>query len=286
MSGFIAVSRAFWDDTDFRDSEMSQREAFLWMLAEASWKPRAKRIKSAVINLDRGQLAASTRFLASAFGWSEARVRRYLDMLKNRRTIDAATDAGVTVITIRNYDKYQSAPSESDAPRETKPTQQRRTSDANENKETNTTLLTREEIDEVSRRAREAVGDAIADPAKAPGVLVPSDILAWLKNGADLDLDILPAIRARSARASPGSIRSWAYFREPVMQAKARREAEIETPEVDHDRTDKATSNTARHRSAFSDALRELDGCEGIGGLEPDDGEERCELRIVDGRCA
>lgn len=135
MSRYIAVSADFWKDLDFRDGEMTQREAFLWLVAEASWKPREKRIGSKVIQLDRGQLAASTRFLAEAFGWSEARVRRYLDMLKNRRIADAASDAGVTVITIRNYDKYQSGAPRSDAPRDEKPTQQRRTSDANEYQE-------------------------------------------------------------------------------------------------------------------------------------------------------
>ena len=35
MSGTINISRAIWDDTTFRDSEMSQREAWIWLVAEA-----------------------------------------------------------------------------------------------------------------------------------------------------------------------------------------------------------------------------------------------------------
>jgi hypothetical protein len=286
LSGFIAVSRDFWNDPDFRDGEMTQREAFLWMLAEAAWKPRTKRIKTVVLELQRGQLAASTRFLAKAWGWSEPRVRRYFDMLKNRRTIDAATDAGVTVITIRNYDKYQSAASGADAPGDEKSTHHRRTTDANPEQGNNTTLMTgaRECVD----AALEAAGPAMADPAKSPGVLMPSEILSWVGSGADLQADILPAIRARSARASPGSVRSWAYFREAVMEAKARREAGIETPEINHDqqRSGSKSENTDRHRSAFASALRGYSGRSEDGGLEPGDDEEYPGVQVIDGRSA
>lgn len=133
--GFVAISRAIWDDPDFRDSEMSQREAFIWIVAHASWKPHTVRVGTAVIDLERGQLAYSTRYLAKVFGWSEARVRRYFDVLKNRRTLQTKTDAGVTVITVCNYDAYQSAPDKTDAGATQPATQERRTSDASKNKD-------------------------------------------------------------------------------------------------------------------------------------------------------
>ena len=134
MSGTVNIARALWDDPTFKDSEMSQREAWIWMIAEASWKDRVKRVGCAEISLKRGQLAASTRFLAKAWGWSEPRVRRYFDMLENRRMISRVTDAGVTVITICKYDDYQSAPRVGDAASTHRATQNRRTTDANDKK--------------------------------------------------------------------------------------------------------------------------------------------------------
>ncbi|WP_313348209.1 hypothetical protein [Paracoccus sp. (in: a-proteobacteria)] len=116
MAGTVNVSRDLWDDPTFKDSEMSQREAWVWMIAEASWKARTKRAGSIEVELRRGQLAVSTRFMAKAWMWSEPRVRRYLDMLENRRMIERATDAGVTVITICKYDEYQNTPRADDAP--------------------------------------------------------------------------------------------------------------------------------------------------------------------------
>lgn len=134
MSGTVNVSRSLWDDTTFKDSEMSQREAWIWLIAEASWKERVKRFGSVEIKTERGQVAVSTRFMARAWMWSEARVRRYLDMLENRRMVCRKIDAGVTVITICKYDEYQNGPPKSDAAATQQSTQQRRTADANEKK--------------------------------------------------------------------------------------------------------------------------------------------------------
>ena len=134
MAGTVNIARGLWDDPTFKDAEMSQREAWIWMIAEASWKDRTKRVGSTEIELERAQLAASTRFMAAAWMWSEARVRRYLDMLENRRMIQRKIDAGVTVITICKYDDYQAQPKDIDAAATQQSTQQRRTVDANEKK--------------------------------------------------------------------------------------------------------------------------------------------------------
>ena len=61
----------------------------------------------------------------------------------------------------------------------------------------------------------------IVDETKTPGLLVLSEPLNWIDNGCDFDLDILPTLRARP---KPDA-KSWAYWRQAVFEAKARREA-------------------------------------------------------------
>jgi hypothetical protein len=67
--------------------------------------------------------------------WSEPKVRRFLDKLEDRRMISRNTDAGITVVTIRNYDVYQNTPrgngAADDAARTTDPTLVRMLSKAN-----------------------------------------------------------------------------------------------------------------------------------------------------------
>jgi hypothetical protein len=134
-AGSVRISREFFDDTAFKDEPFTEREAFMWLIFEASFKARDKRVGTVDLSLARGQVAASTRFMARAWTWQEPRVRRYLERLKNRRMVECVADAGVTVITLCNYDRYQSDSRVADAAKTQAPTRERRTIDANENKD-------------------------------------------------------------------------------------------------------------------------------------------------------
>jgi hypothetical protein len=60
-----------------------------------------------VVDLARGQLAHSTRFMAKAWKWSEASVRRFLAKLVREKMMTVADDADLTQLTICNYDSYR-----------------------------------------------------------------------------------------------------------------------------------------------------------------------------------
>lgn len=120
--GYIAMPRSIFEDEAFRSEPFSEREAYLYLVSAAAWQPHKQRVGRAVVDLERGQLAASMRFLATKWGWSEAKVRRFLARLSGRRSsdapndphpdapsdalIDAVSTRDVTVITIRNYDHF------------------------------------------------------------------------------------------------------------------------------------------------------------------------------------
>ncbi|MBS1184225.1 MAG: hypothetical protein H6Q99_4105 [Proteobacteria bacterium] len=72
----------------------------------------------------------------------------------------------------------------------------------------------------LGRQLADAGGRALAKPASSPGLLVLSGPINWIRNGCDLQADILPTIQARCSRARPSSIRSWSYFTEAVYQAR------------------------------------------------------------------
>jgi hypothetical protein len=137
--GVFAVDRGIWNHPSFANEPLSEREAWVWLIGEAAFKTRTRRIGSVAIELSRGQVAASLRFMADKWQWSEPRVRRFLKRLKTDAMIDAATDAGVTVITICNYTKYQRvslpADASSDAQNNGAATQRRRKVEDKENKE-------------------------------------------------------------------------------------------------------------------------------------------------------
>lgn len=134
MSGYVLIHRKLWEHPAFRD--FAEAAAFAWMISQAAWQESRVRYKDRAITLARGQLSISCRDASKRFGWTEAKVRRFWERLKNEAMIDALTDAGVTVITLCNYDEYQASAHTDDAPSGTPPTHRRRTADA-QNKEGN-----------------------------------------------------------------------------------------------------------------------------------------------------
>ena len=110
MAGTVNISRELWDDTAFADDVFSEREAWVWMISEASWKPRTKRVGDYIVDLGRGQLAHSTRFMAETWKWTHSKARRYLERLEKLKLISRETGTGVSVVTICNYDIYQNKP--------------------------------------------------------------------------------------------------------------------------------------------------------------------------------
>lgn len=136
--GFYQMYRGWMENPVFAGESFSRAQAWCWLIEYAVWKERKIDVRGRTVTLERGQLCYSTRYLATAWGWSEAKVRRFTTRLKTDAMIDAESDAGQTLITICNYDKYQATPDTSDAPsdalRDAEATQERRTSDANKNK--------------------------------------------------------------------------------------------------------------------------------------------------------
>ena len=107
-SGVFAVDRGIWEHELFASREpLSRREAWLWLISEASWKPRVKRVGSASVELMRGQLAHSIRFIAEAWCWPKTNVARFLTSLKSETMIDMKTVRGISLVTICKYDEYQ-----------------------------------------------------------------------------------------------------------------------------------------------------------------------------------
>jgi hypothetical protein len=106
--GVFAVDRGIFNHPTLDDGKpYSRREAWVWLISEAAYRPHAVTVSGHKINLRRGQTAHSLRFMAKAWRWSEPKVRRFLGCIKTDALIDAVSDAGVTVITIRKYNKYQ-----------------------------------------------------------------------------------------------------------------------------------------------------------------------------------
>jgi hypothetical protein len=112
--GFIAIVRGILDHPLVGARKpYSALEAWLWFLLEAVWKTQRIGFQAGryigTLELERGQLSYSLRFIARKLGWSVKRVRAFLDRLEADGMITTQTGTGQTLITICNYNTYQTA---------------------------------------------------------------------------------------------------------------------------------------------------------------------------------
>jgi hypothetical protein len=137
--GVFALDRGWFEHPMFAAEPFTEREAWAWLISEAAYKPHRRRIGNFQVNLGRGQLAASIRFLAEKWSWHRSKVDRFLERLKIETMVETQTETGITTITICKYDKYQrvSLPTETDeaTPNETAARQQRDKVEDKEDKE-------------------------------------------------------------------------------------------------------------------------------------------------------
>ncbi|HVI27511.1 hypothetical protein [Hansschlegelia sp.] len=103
----FAVDRGVFTDPDFADEPFTEREAWLWLISDASFKAGRRRGSSGVVELNRGEFSHSVRFMAEAWKWSKSRVDRFLDRLEKRDMIRDTSRDSQKVYLIKNYNRFQ-----------------------------------------------------------------------------------------------------------------------------------------------------------------------------------
>ena len=106
MTGFIAMQREALDHPLLQDA--ARFRAWFWLVAKAAWKPTQFNIRGSLVAIERGQVCASVRQLADAWGMSKSAVDRFLTRLETETMIEREAGHGRLIITICNYEKYQS----------------------------------------------------------------------------------------------------------------------------------------------------------------------------------
>lgn len=177
MTGWVRVSRAIFEHELFAHEPMSEREAWLWLVAKAAWRDTTHRVGSQVCAVPRGSLFVTLRELQAAWKWgSDGRVRRFLEMLENQRMIQRENGAGKTHVTICNYGKYQDATQPDDARTECYATHPRRSDDA-----------LKEQVNKITKEINNLSVPASPEPDRAP-VETP---LAKPRNAYPADFELL-----------------------------------------------------------------------------------------------
>lgn len=109
MSGWIKLHRKMRDSDLWLSEPFTKGQAWIDLIMLARFKEGYARIRGQRVDLQRGQLAWSEVGLAKRWQWSRKKVRKFLsEMEKEEHQIAQQKSNVTTLITIINFDKYQS----------------------------------------------------------------------------------------------------------------------------------------------------------------------------------
>lgn len=127
MEGWISLHRKFLGWEWFDKPEMVQ--LFIWLLLNANYTDK----KWQGIVIKRGQIMLTTPKIMEALHLSERQVRTCISRLKSTGEVTVKTTNKYSIVTICNYDRYQSEDLQNDGQNDgqsvTQATDKRRTSD-------------------------------------------------------------------------------------------------------------------------------------------------------------
>ena len=109
INNYIPISRKLFEHRFWCEERVYSRfEAWLDILQSTRFEDAELLIGNRLINIKRGQLPVSLRYLAERWKWSTKKVNNFLDLLQHAQMVTKETlkETGQTLLNICNYDRY------------------------------------------------------------------------------------------------------------------------------------------------------------------------------------
>ena len=107
QQGWIKIFRSITDDDDYFAERFTREMAWIDLLLLANFKDSTIIKRGIKIQLNRGQIFKSIRFLSDRWQWNARTTMKFLDSLELEGKIQRKITNVNTLITITNYSNYQ-----------------------------------------------------------------------------------------------------------------------------------------------------------------------------------
>ncbi|MBA4509161.1 DnaD domain protein [Clostridium sporogenes] len=105
--GWISLYRSIQDHWLWQEKPFSKGQAWMDLLLSANHQDKKIVFDSNLIEVKRGQFITSIRKLCDRWGWSNSKVKKFLDTLQSDEMIHYKSDTKKTTINIEKYEVYQ-----------------------------------------------------------------------------------------------------------------------------------------------------------------------------------
>jgi DNA-binding transcriptional regulator YhcF (GntR family) len=107
MNGWIKLHRQIEEDKFYFSERFTKAQAWIDLLLLAGHTKRTIWIRGIEINLKPGELAYSQLTLAGRWQWNFKTVKKFLNELEKCEKVETRFSNATTVISIKNWDKWQ-----------------------------------------------------------------------------------------------------------------------------------------------------------------------------------
>ena len=141
--GWIAIDRKLLDSAIWNTGEaFTKGQAWVDLLLSANYEDTEQFIGYEVIKIPRGTYMTTIRDLSKRWDWSTSKVLNFLHFLEKQKMLTLKANTKKTLISIVNYENYQSE-------KNTKKTQSERKANANQTQKEN--LLYKETREQINK---------------------------------------------------------------------------------------------------------------------------------------
>ncbi len=107
MQGYIKLHRQIMENDLYFSERFTRLQAWIDLLLLASHREHMVIIRGNEIHITPGELCYSQLSLADRWKWDFKTVRKFLTYLETRQMVDTKIDNVTTIISIRNWKRYQ-----------------------------------------------------------------------------------------------------------------------------------------------------------------------------------
>lgn len=223
MAGWISLHRSIEDHWTFKEKRtFSKFEAWIDLLMMVNHKDNKILLGNELITVKRGQKITSIRKLCERWSWSNNKVKKFLNLLEEDGMLSVKSDTKKTVLTIANYDVYQSEDIKKRHESDADASRKRHGSDTDASRvHTNNNELIRTNNDSIMKN-NEQQNNAIREIVEfyegngygTVGSLVIEDFSEWLNQGFEKEsiihaLEIGVTKNNRTMKYIRGIINNW-----------------------------------------------------------------------------
>lgn len=105
--GWFRINRRIFENEIWFAEPFTKAQAWIDLIGNANHKEGSFFIRGNEVKVKRGQIGWSELTMAKRWLWGRNRVRGFLKWLENRQQIEQQKSTITTLITIINYEKYQ-----------------------------------------------------------------------------------------------------------------------------------------------------------------------------------